>query len=156
MSAFRQGIGALAEMWIDDGICTVLITLPAYCHRSPGITFTSGLPLAVMEDRGSRLWFVSPVQDENSYDVALRLCLTRNVSGQSELMKVSVQSADHRTARLDTDVNITGHQTKTEPKDYTAAHDTQQRARATKGREEVGGKQRGWEERRKKCFWNHN
>lgn len=71
-------------------------------------------------------------------------------------MKVSVQSADHIAARLDTDVNITGHQTKTEPKDYTAAHDTQQRARATKGREEVGGKQRGWEERRKKCFWNHN
>lgn len=33
-------------------------------------------------------------------------------------MKVSVQSADHRTARLGTDVNITGHHTRTEPKDY--------------------------------------
>lgn len=34
------------------------------------------------------------------------------------MMKVSVQSADHRTARLGMDVNIMGHQTRTEPEDY--------------------------------------
>lgn len=34
------------------------------------------------------------------------------------MIKVSVQSADRRTVRLGMDVNIMGHQTRTEPEDY--------------------------------------
>lgn len=55
-------------------------------------------------------------------------------------MKGSVQSADHRTARFGTDVNITGHQTRTEPKDYMGLT-TCNKDQDTKGEEGVGHKQ---------------